>query len=245
MEYETLRGKIHYTSDKPGREDQERGREWFTITKNGDGSRTLRALCQIDDPPAVWRDVVQTVGPDNLPTDSFVRLCVGGEFVGSSWYRFGENFIECEGFTAAEGRISQRFDTQGRAIYFDPHPIQGDAWLFYMYDRSQGPGMQSFDDLFMSSHDHRGATGPMLVPHGPGLLLGYVGRERITVGAGTFDALHFHWGDRTDPGDTENKHRKHPPYEVWVTDDDDFIVLKAFVSGYMKTRYELVELEIR
>ena len=164
MEYETLRGKIHYSSDKPGREGQERGREWFMITKNSDGGRTLRAHSQIDDAPKVWRDVTQTSGPDNRPTDAFVRLSVEDEFVGSSWFRFGDDFAECEGFTAADGRISQRFETKERPLTFGTHPIQGDAWHLYMYDRSKGPGMQSFQNVFMSSLDHRGATGPLLVP---------------------------------------------------------------------------------
>ena len=40
-----------------------------------------------------------------------------------------------------------------------------------------------------------------------------------------------------------NQTGEYPPYEVWVTADDDFILLKAQVSGYMMTRYELVNLE--
>ena len=34
--HKTLRGHIHYTSSKPGREGVERGREHFTITVHGD-----------------------------------------------------------------------------------------------------------------------------------------------------------------------------------------------------------------
>ena len=41
--HKTMRGHIHYTSSKPGREGVERGREFFTITVHGDGRRTLRA----------------------------------------------------------------------------------------------------------------------------------------------------------------------------------------------------------
>ena len=37
--HKTLRGHIHYTSSKPGREGVERGREFFTITVHGDGAR--------------------------------------------------------------------------------------------------------------------------------------------------------------------------------------------------------------
>ena len=58
--HKTLRGHIHYTSSKPGREGVERGREHFTITVHGDGRRTLRAHCEIDDEPNVLRDVTLT-----------------------------------------------------------------------------------------------------------------------------------------------------------------------------------------
>ena len=54
--HKTLRGHIHYTSSKPGREGVERGREHFTITEYGDGRRTLRAHCEVDDEPneSLW-----------------------------------------------------------------------------------------------------------------------------------------------------------------------------------------------
>ena len=34
---------------------------------------------------------------------------------------------------------------------------------------------------------------------------------------------------------------KHPPYDMWLT-EDDFIIVQASVTGYMQTWYELVEL---
>jgi hypothetical protein len=34
----------------------------------------------------------------------------------------------------------------------------------------------------------------------------------------------------------------HPPYQVWVTADDDSIFVQGGVGGYMQTWYELVEL---
>ena len=40
--HKTLRGHIHYTSSKPGREGVERGREHFTLTVHGDGRRLHR-----------------------------------------------------------------------------------------------------------------------------------------------------------------------------------------------------------
>ena len=67
----------------------------------------------------------------------------------------------------------------------------------------------------------------------------YVGEERITVGAGSFNARHFQVVDTAGQLPQE-----HPPYNVWCTDDDDYILLKAGAEGYMQTHYELMELEI-
>ncbi len=239
-----IRGKIHYTSDKPDRKGQERGREYFTITVHGDGHRTLRAYTEIDDAPNVMRDVTLSLGADWKPTDCFVRLSVGDKMVGSSWFRFGPNLAECEGYTVAEGRISQTFALDRPLAGFGTHPIQGDAFLTRIVDVSQGPSNHAYQDVMMCSLDHRGATGPMLMPHPLGVRLAFKGRERITVAAGTFNALHFRYSESTDDdGETRNAPGKHPPYDLWCTDDGDYVFLRAWVTGYMMTRYELTEYE--
>ena len=240
-----IRGRIHYTSDKPERKGVERGREYFTITLHGDGSSTLRAYTEIDDAPNVMRDVTLSRGPDRKPTDCFVRLSVGDEFRGSSWYQFTDREATCQGHTTHEGRISQRFPLPRALGAFGTHPIQGDAWLTNIVDVSKGPGIQCYTDVMICSLDHRGATGPTLMPHPRGVTIRFVGRERISVQAGSFDALHFRFAESTDDGsgETRNEPGKHPPYDLWCTDDDDRIFLLAHVSGYMMTRYELTEYE--
>ena len=59
MSHSTIRGKILYTSKKPDRMDEERGREYFTITRQADGLSVLHAHCEIDDAPDVIRDVMR------------------------------------------------------------------------------------------------------------------------------------------------------------------------------------------
>lgn len=242
--HRTIKGHIHYTSRKPEREGVERGREHFTITCHRDGRRTLRAHCEIDDAPNVLRDVTLTLNQDWQTTDAFVRLSVGDEQVGSSWFWFTDTGAECEGWTAERGRISERITYDARPPIFGTHPIQGDAWHLSSVDRSQGPTVQTYDTFLMSSLDHRGATGPSLVWHKPGMIIEYVGETRVTVGAGTFDAWHFCYGERGSKAMGSNENNEHPPYEVWVTADDNFILLKAEVTGYMKTHYELMSLEV-
>ena len=239
----TTTGRILYTSRKPGRHGEERGREFFTITKHADGRRTLRAHCQIDDPPNVMRDVTLTVDREWAPREAYVRLSVGDSTMGATWYRFEDEYAECEGCLADSGRFSQRVEYEQRSELFGTHPIQGDAWHLNAIDRSNGPCVKVFDRFLMTSLDHRGATGPELVWHDAGMKVEYVGEDRITVAAGSFDALHFCYGERGSNEPGSNETGEHPPYEVWTTADGDFILLKAHVTGYMMTHYELTDLQ--
>jgi hypothetical protein len=244
MEHYTIRGRLRYTSRKPEIFGKERGGETWIITVHPDGSRTLRAHCAIDEnPPRVLRDCVSTLGPDWKPRQAFVQLTVDEAFVGSAWYRFTDHSAECEGWTAKEGRISHRFETDGYPAYFGIHPIQADAWHLSNYDLAKGPGEQHVPNKFMCSLHHRGADGPTLMFLPQGSDLAFIGRETVTVEAGTFDALHFRFGrnDRDDYMGTDI----HPPYHLWVSADGDYILLKAGVTGYMQTYYELVEYEKR
>ena len=48
-DHRSVRGTISYTSNKPERKGQERGREYFMINTHSDGKRTCIAHCEIDD----------------------------------------------------------------------------------------------------------------------------------------------------------------------------------------------------
>ena len=235
MPHKTIRGSIRYTSKKPERMDQERGREYFTLTTQADGVRVLLAHCEIDDEPNVVRDVMLSLNERFEPLDCSVRLSVGDRFEGTGWMRFTDSYAECETFNHKDGRITQRIDLDEPCRWLQAHPIVGDALLMRMYDLSQGPGKTFFPNLLLTSPDHRGATGPLFFQTGFGVE--YAGEEKVTVEAGTFDARLFRIVDTAG-----NLPEEHPPYEVWVTADDDYIFLKAGVAGYMQTHYELVEL---
>jgi len=174
MAYRTIRGTILYTSKQPERMDQERGREYFTITQQPDGTDVMHAHCEIDDAPMVVRDVVAAMDHNtSAPRDCHVRLTVGDEFEGSGWFRFSDQYVECETYNRKDGRITQRIDIASPVQWMQCHPIVGDALLMKAYDRSQGPGKRFLDNVMLSSPDHRGATGPMLFRLGFGIQ--YVG----------------------------------------------------------------------
>jgi hypothetical protein len=233
-DHRSVRGTIRYTSNKPDRLGQERGREYFMINVHSDGRRSCTAHCEIDDRPSVMRDITYSLDENWYPADCFVRLAVNDRFMGSGWFRFGPDFAECETWTAIEGRVTQRMQTTGRLRSFQNHAIQCDAWHLRLYDRARRGGVQTIDEMLLSSPDHRGATGPLLFR--AGLCIDFVGEEKLEVAAGTFDALHFKFVSA--PGLPV----EHPPYDIWCTADDDYVFLKGVIGGYMQTYYELVEL---
>ncbi len=234
-DHKTYRGVIQYRSLKEGRHMQDRGREFFVVHVHADGARTITANCQIDDRPAVMRDITYSVNANYEPLDCFVRIGVDDKFMGTGWFRMHKDFVECETYTALEGRVSQRVDLEEPPKTFQNHAIACDAWHFHHFDRSKGSGGQTLKRVMLSSPDHRGATGPMLYPID--MSMDYVGEEEITVKAGTFKALHFQFTGG------EGLPEEHPLYDLWCTADGNYTFLKGVIEGYMQTYYELEEFE--
>ena len=228
MAHRTLRGRIAYLHDELG----ERGREWFTITVHGDGARTVRAQCEMDD-EALLRDVTYSVDGSWRPLDAFVRMVRRDTFVGSAWFRFRDDGAECESFTAADGRVSQRRELGVRPLLFAPHPLVCDGWQASAFDHSRGPGRQRLDPCSNSSSRPDGGSGPSI-----GIVrkdLEYVGDETITVPAGTFATRHL----RILPLMPEMAHWT--PLEFWVTGADCQLVRMRW--DLLRSTYDLVELE--
>ena len=240
MPHRTIKGSITYTSAKPERLGQVRGREHFSFTDQADGVRVVHAHCEIDDAPNVLRDVVLALDATGYPIDCSVRLTVGDRYEGTglmSFSQHGESHsAECHTVNRQGGHITQRMALAQRVRWLGAHPICCDALALRCYDIGQGPGRQFFPHMMLTSPDHRGATGPMLFRLGFGIE--FVGREAVSVAAGQFDALHFRYTDTAGELPQE-----HPAYDVWCTADADFVFLKGEVGGYMQTRYELTELQ--
>ncbi len=238
LPHRRITGRIHYTSQKPERFDQERGREDFAFTRHANGAVTIRAHCEIDEPrPTVMRDILYSLDADGRPMDCHVRLSLDDAFLGSGWIRFDHDagIAECESHGPTTGRVSQRMAIPARLDGFGTHPIVGDGYLTRCMDVSRGPHVRPLTVL-VPSPDHRGATPPLLAR--VDINLEYVGDEDRTVAAGTFACRHFRFVDEGAMGGTQ-----HPAYDMWVTADDDAIFVCGGVGGYMQTWYELIELE--
>lgn len=236
MKHRVIEGRLVYTSRKPERMGEVRGFETFMFTRHSDGKVTLRAHCEIEEPdPSVMRDIIYSLDEHNQPMDLHVRLTVGDAFMGSGWLRFDGTTIECESYGPSIGRLSQQVVAELPLDGFGTHPIAADGYM--LGSKQWEVGQVRKLNCYVPSPDHRGATAPMIAQ--VKIDAQYLGTEEVTVAAGTFAARKFQF---IDDG-TSGMDGAHPPYELWVTDDDDAIFLKGGVGGYMLTWYELVELK--
>jgi hypothetical protein len=236
VRHRNVRGTILYTSRKPERVGERRGIEHFNFTHHSDGRTTLRAYVEIEEPePTVLRDVIYSLDAQHRPEDCHVRLTVGDRFMGSGWFRFEPEEIECESYGPSIGRISQRVPLDRPIDGFGTHPVVADGYLLSVLPWESGQRRRLH--VYVPSPDHRGATPPLLAEVNIDAV--FLGRETVTVPAGNFTARRFQYIDEGGSGMLG----QHPPYDVWISDDSDGVMLQGGVGGYMQTWYELVSLE--
>lgn len=237
MENRNVRGKISYRTEKDGN-NIEYGQEWFSVTWHADGQRTLRSVCEIESGPiakrSVTRDVTYTVDREYRPLDCFVRLHQDGKFLGSGWFRFTDSQAECEVFNVTTGRVSQKFDLQRPVPSFGAHALICDITHLAKFDHSSKERIQPAQGVMLSSFEHDGCSGPLLCPLD--FKIEYVGREELTVPAGTFETDHYRFLlEGSLPQD-------HPTEDLWCT-PEDFVFVKIAVGGYMNSSFELIEFD--
>lgn len=225
-------GRISY---RHRRDDAEWGFEEFSIARQADGGRSLTVHCELAfGTDHVIRDTQLTVDAAYQPVEAYVRILNHGVPTGSAWFRFGEDLAECEGFSRAEGRISQRMAIERPMRGFGIHALMGDGWLVAGFPFARGAGYTHFlggRNLLHSLH-HFGATGPRLEASPSGLT--YCGEETVTVPAGTFACHRLAFTGMTNA---------HPPYHMWISADGDFVYVRGEAEGYMDSLFVLERLE--
>ncbi len=224
MKHRSYQGKVLYLTDGQG----EMGREMFYVTIQPDGSRTMRATCEMDD-DRLLRDAVLSIDADWHPVDAFVRLTINEKLVGSTWYNFTPHTAECEGVTAEDGRFRQNFESEHPIRTFGAHPVHGDAWGLARWKRDKDTDPSKLGMAFSSSHMPNGGTGPKLEVSDTVTRHEYIGVEEITVPAGTFQTEHFQF-----------LVADYPPIDIWAIGDD--CVPARLRWDLLSQTYELVEL---
>lgn len=225
-------GRIAYQQRGSG---AEWGFEDFAITRDAAGGRSLSVHCEMAfGEEQVVRETVLNVDAAFQPLDAYVRILNHGVPTGAGWFRFDEELAEGESFTADEGRLSQRIPIERPLRGFGIHALIGDGWLAAGFPFEQGAGHTHFlggRNLLHSLH-HFGAKGPKLEISATGL--NYLGRETVTVPAGTFDCHRLAFVGMTNA---------HPPYHMWIGADGDYLYVKGEVEGYMDSLFVLERLE--
>jgi hypothetical protein len=239
MKHRLISGRIEYTSRKPERLGQRRGFETFRFTRHHDGKLVLTAHCEIEEPePTVMRDIVYALDEAGRPMDLYVRLVVGDAFMGAGFVRPHAGDITCDSYGPSIGHLSQRLPENGAYDGFGTHPIVADAYMTRCMDLKLGPHKRAIR-VFLPSTDHRGATPPIIVESK--MFLEYLGDDEVETPAGRFACRRFRFTD--EAGGMVSAHGAHPPYDIWVTADEDSLFVQGGVGGYMQTWYELTELE--
>ena len=92
-------------------------------------------------------------------------------------------------------------------------------------------------DLLTSTLNKSGASGPALahIPYG----IERVGRETLTISAGTFETIHYRCGRTYSAATIADAPFD---YHIWVSDDPYRICVRSAYPGASK--YELAELKI-
>ena len=236
MKHRNVRGKILYISHD-GATPREYGREWFTYTFHEDGHRTVRSQCEIEagvvEDRSVIRDVTYTVDRDFKPVDGYVRLQRNGTYLGAGWFRITDGLAECESYNVLDGRVSQRFQLDEPVPSVGAHALTCDVLHLARFDHAKTERIQPARGAMLTSLEHDGCSGPLLAPID--FDIEYLGRETLTVPAGTFETDHYQFLlEGTLP-------KEHPTEELWCL-PDDFIFVKIAVGGYMNSTFELAEL---
>ncbi len=199
--HRTVRGRLDYIHDQRG----ETGREWFTITVNADGSRTIRAQCEMDE-DGLLRDVIWSLNADWTPVDAYVRLNVGGKFQGAGWFWIDGSEVTGEIFNAGTGRLRQKLALSEPPAIFGAHPVSGDAMKTAKFDRNSADKIQKFQGISTSPLPN-GGSGPILTEIT--MTFEFIGEEEVTVPAGTFQTERFRW-----------HFEQFAPIEIWTMGSD-------------------------
>lgn len=223
MQHRTTAGRLDYITDDIGLT----GFEEFRITTHGDGSRVLRAYCEMFNDRLI-RDVHLSVDAGWRPKTAFVELRIDDQFVGSGHYAFGDTTAELQRITAIAGHEVLNHPLPGAAPSFGSHSVQNDAWMYAAFDAQRGGRQEAvMENTVICSRLPNGGDGPDL--HLSAQHHRYLANESVTTPAGSFDCRHYQF-----------LFEQWPPIHYWVH-GDDYLLVRCRWDLFSQT-YELVEL---
>ena len=227
MRHRRYSGRVDYLDANR----KEIGREFFTVTIQPDGIRTLRGLAEMDD-FRLLRDVVSTVDGEWRGQDAYVRLLTEENFIGASWNYYKDDGAEMEGYSFKEGRVSQRHATTEHPRGGGAHLLHGDSWGLIGW-RQRNHGFPTGPGFSTSIQSNGGGGVFQNRSRGSRSTTTYLGKEVKETAAGKFNTEHtrtlFNVGDQMD---------------IWGMGEDAVPCYQTHTWPDAPTKiFELVELE--
>ena len=199
------------------------GRELFSVSCHRDGSRTLRAQCEMDD-DGIVRDCLLAIDAETRPTEAYVRLLADGTAAGSALFSIADDAISAVTRDAV-GRLDRHSRTMPETVrFFGTHSLINDGWLTRLDPGLAIGATAELHDLPACSLAANGATPPQIETTTARLT--YEGEDRVTVPAGRFAAQCYAVG-----------YGDYPPLRAWVVGPDRLLVRMTW--DFLDGVYEL------
>ena len=200
-------GRLSYRKKSTG---GERGREDWSLTRNRDGTVTMRCLSITDDSKLV-RDVIYTSSKSGRPVDAFVRLQAANQLIGIGYFRVYGDRMDVITDGIETGHSVQTVEVPANFFSITTHAQMPDAWMYFNYDRALGG--EQIRTFYNTSARLDGADGPLGRMEKCRVQL--IGEEEVEVPAGRFKATHFQM-------DSDNL--EVPASNLWVAGEDKILL---------------------
>jgi hypothetical protein len=200
-------GRLSYRKKSTG---SERGREDWSLTRNCDGTVTMRCLAMTDDSKLV-RDVIYTRRKDGRPVDAFIRLQAADRLIGSGYFRVHDGAMDVIVDANETGHSVQRLAVPEDFFSIATRAVMLDGWMYFNYDRAKGAEQER--TFYNTSTRLEGADGPLGRMETCRVKL--IGEEEVEVPAGKFKAAHFQ---------IDSDNLEFPAASFWVAGEDKILL---------------------
>jgi hypothetical protein len=200
-------GRLSYRHKSTG---EERGREDWSLTRNCDGTVTMRCLAMTDDSKLV-RDVIYTRRKEGRPVDAFIRLQAANRLIGSGYFRVQDGAMNVIADGNETGHSVQRLTVPEDLFSIATHAVMLDGWMYFNYDRLIGG--EQLRMFYNTSTRLDGADGPL--GRMATCRVKMIGEEEVEVPAGKFKAMRFQM-------DSDNL--EFPTSSLWVAGEDKILL---------------------
>lgn len=167
------------------------GAEEWHLTVHPDGTRTMQTRNRLDE-AGYQRHVTYRVAENFRPLEVTSVYWVKGEWRGTGLFAINGNELQAIVKTP-DGMIEQ---TRAVPDHFSmiPHPLSTNAWNTWYYDKAKGgPQPMTVYDMDAGAQAVSSMLGKVYTQD-----LEFIGTEKMTTPAGTFDVDHFRVEDVVD-----------------------------------------------